>query len=662
MDWTRNSAFSQSKDEASPSPAKGGGRLNPIYDTLDSGIIVPQSVFREEEEVLDQEGGVPPLSSLGRSDVPVSADAFEYTDPIHGKEIAAAALGSDRPEEERFEQVLRRLVTDEMLVADGIHTFGEICVNRADDLRSLASGLVEETPQYHALVRDAAELEAEGQTWSLLWYLFAIEDLSFPAGKGGNFVSGAGFVKTVRQHATDVVFQDGVLNRAARIVAWLEAGHAKRYPEPKQGVGRKDGIWMETKAMLDGGGRFGEEKGGVHVSRIDPDAMVREQAKISADNAKDEERLAKIIWRFVKSGRLSEAARVCQYVGQPWRAVSLTGYGMHGPLPLGASAEEADEEETGARQSETLAGEIENGVGSKLLWRWACHAASKRISESIDATGYGVYESAVYALLAGDIKRAVRACDSWEDVLWVHLRCWLEYHVDSYLVEQTGRGTCCLDGIGMSEDAGNLELPHEWPITDISRQMPQNLEEAITMGTASYGGVEVGSIDRTKRYRKIQVDLALGKMEELLDTLIHLIVPETGSEETQQQEMCPPGLMRFSAHLALMLWKMNLVTTEQDEGTPLYTKLNDGLQKLLWIYTVHLIDTSAYSLVPSYLVHLRLGLRRTTMQLLLEESTCNETITSTQQILVLCQQWFGTYAGQGDFADDETLVSIRQVC
>eukprot|EP00889_Picochlorum_renovo_P002965 jgi/Picre1/29995/NNA_005371.t1 len=36
--------------------------------------------------------------------------------------------------------------------------------------------------------------------------------------------------------------------------------------------------------------------------------------------------------------------------------------------------------------------------------------------------------------------------------------------------------------------------------------------------------------------------------------------------------------------------------------------------------------------------------------------------TSTQQILVLCQQWFGTYAGQGDFADDETLVSIRQFC
>lgn len=647
MDWKRNSAFSL--NGASPSPAKGGGRLNPIYDAVESGTV-PQSVFRDEAEMR-------PLSSIGgRSDGAVSGDVFDYSDSMHGKEKAAAALGSDRPEEGRFEQVLRRLVTDEMLVADGIRTFGEICVNRADDLRSLASGLVEETPQYHALVKDAAELEAEGQTWSLLWYIFAIEDLSFPAGKGGNFVSGAGFVKTVRQHATDVVFQDGVLNRAARIVAWLEAENAKRDPEPEQGVGRKDGIWLETKSMLDGGGRFGEEMGGVHVSKIDPDAMVREQAKISADNAKDEERLAKIIWRFIKSGRLHDAARVCQYVGQPWRAVSLTGYGMHGPLPLGVTAEDADEEETGARQSETLAGEIEDGVGSKLLWRWACYAAAKRISESIDVTGYGVYESAVYGLLAGDVKRAVRACESWEEVLWVYLRCWLEYHVDSYLVEQAGRG------VVMCDDVDTLESPHEWPIADISRQIPSNFEEAITVGTESYGGVEIGSIDRTKRYRKIQVDLALGKMEELLDTLMQFIVPGNGTEEGHQQEMCPPGLMRFSAHLALMLWKMNLVTTGEDEGTPLYTKLNDGLQKLLWIYTVHLIDSTAYSLVPSYLVHLRLGLRRTTMQLLLEESTCNETIASAQQILLLCQQWFRTYAGQGDFADDETLVSIQQVC
>ena len=71
MDWTRNSAFSQSMDDASPSPAKGGGRLNPIYDTFDA-VTVPQSVFTEEEEEFNQEDGVPPLSSLGPSDVPVS--------------------------------------------------------------------------------------------------------------------------------------------------------------------------------------------------------------------------------------------------------------------------------------------------------------------------------------------------------------------------------------------------------------------------------------------------------------------------------------------------------------------------------------------------------------------------------------------------------------
>jgi len=638
------------QDIASPSPSKGGWS-NPTYQRTGG---TPER---------ERATATPPAASwLYEGEENAQNDEYmgEY-----GMQTAAAAMGSDRPEEERFEQVVRKMVTQEMSVADGLKAFREICCLRGHDLRDLADNQIQETPQYHVLVKDAEELESEGATWNLLWYLFAIDDASFPAGKGGDFVHGAGFVKTMRQHATDLVFQDAVLNRAARVVAWLEAERKRQDPEPGQGFGRKDGVWKETKSMLDGGAG---ESGA--CTRLDPDVAVRELSRINIDNEKDEERLCKALWRFLRSGRMQQAAELCQHVGQPWRAASLTGYAMHGPLPLGDAADEADSYETGIRQSEILAGEIESGARSKLLWRWACHAAARRISES-NAT----FEAALYGVLAGDIKMASPACSSWEDLLWLNIRTWLEYQVDLDLIQKSKDAINALHGEREPDQTGilsegdldtsamqamGISCPgNDWPIESISKQMPENLEGAVMEGAAGFGGTEIGSVDRTKRFRKIQVELMLGKLENLLESLIHWIVPGGATEEAQS---CPPGLMRFSAHLALLLWSMDLVEVGGEHGSPLYTKLNDGLQKLVWIYTVHLIDSASYSLVPTYLVHLRLGLRRTTTHLLLEQSTFYEPIAIRKKINIICRQWFQKYIGVDGFADDEMLVSVVKFC
>lgn len=593
----------------------------------------------------------------------------------HHSSVAAAAIGSDRPEEERFEQLVRRMVTREISVSDGIKAFREICYLRANALRELAASQVQQTPQYHALMCSAEELEREGCTWSLIWHLFAIDDASYPAGKGGDFVHGAGMYKTMRQHAADAVFQDPELNRAARVIAWLEAEKRREDLEPEQGMGRKDGLWRETKAVLDGtaSSRFGQhDTGSATVKALDPDAMMREQGRINLDNAKDEERLSKVLWRLLRSGRLHQAALVCQYAGQPWRAASLTGYGAYGPLPLGEAADEADANETGMSQSETLAGEIELGASTKMLWRWACHAAARKIADSVEHAGHGRYESAVYAILSGDIEKAIQACSSWEDVLWVHLRCWLEYQIDLSLQEKSATALGAVHGTMDSEkknntwdfkeqnvqtlkDSGASIPSSQWPIDAVSRQIAQDLPSAVAQGSTGYGGT--GTVDTANNFRKIQVNLMLGTVDTLLEDLIQSIVPGGSTEEAQN---CPPGLMRFSAHLSLLLWSLNLVELQGDGMSPLYTKLNDGLQKLVWIYTVHLIDSASYSLVPTYLVHLRLGLRRTTTQLLLEQATYHETITKRRKLFTLCHQWFDRYADVEGFAQDEIWVSVSK--
>jgi hypothetical protein len=66
-----------------------------------------------------------------------------------------------------------------------------------------------------SLREQAEELEGEAATWHLLWFLHALPRRDFPAGSGGAFVDGAGFSKTARQRAADLLFANAELNRRA---------------------------------------------------------------------------------------------------------------------------------------------------------------------------------------------------------------------------------------------------------------------------------------------------------------------------------------------------------------------------------------------------------------------------------------------------------------
>ena len=585
-----------------------------------------------------------------------------------------SSLGADHPEESRFEEILRRLFTHEVSLSEGVKAFRDIAVLRGKQLRELAIASGDSSSPIHAkLMKDAEELHYEGKTWSLLYYLFAHardedgHDMSYPAGTGGKFVSGAGMQKTLHQHAVDMVFQDKSLNRAARVVAWLEEEQGRDDADPAQGIGRKDGVWKETRMCLDGA-----HEGEKLVRRLDPDGMIREDGGLARDNAKDEERLAKVLWRLMRSGRLHQAAQLCHYVGQPWRAASLTGYGRYGPLPVGNTAEEADENETGPFQTneETLAGEVEGAEfgtegETKVLWRWACHNAACAIADRAEGAGHGRFESAMYGVLSGDVDRAMVACSSWEDSMWAVMRCWLEYQIDTELLAggtadeademDAGDRECRMEDVDneIMKDPGQPAFP----IPAVAEQMPADLPSAVLKGAGGFGGIE--SIDPTKRFRKVQIDLILGNLDSLVDALKRWIVPGGSTEEAQD---CPPGLMRFSAHLALLLWRMDLVKILDEEGSLLMDRTNDGLQKLLWIYIIHLIDSASYELVPTYVVHLRKGLRRTTMQLLLEEATYNERIEVRKSVSSRCDVWLDNYIGVEGINPGEMWASAQTFC
>lgn len=653
-----------------PSPAQGGVN-NPIWSaarsTAGDSPRMPTGMRR--------------LGSMQPWELPA-----EQTQPTPAPPVAsaAAAMGRDRPEEAAFSDALGRLVRGEADAAETISIYADICRARAVELKDLASSQLQRAPRYMALTEAAAELEAEATTWQLLWFLHGIPGMDFPAGRGGDFVEGAGFAKTFRQLAADLIFQDEVLNRAGRAVAWLEATSAAADPEPEQGLARKDGVWQETKGKLAAGpaaralGAGGA--GTALVSSLDPDATTREQARLDADNIKDEDRLMRIVWRLVRGGRTARAGAACEHAGQPWRAASLGAGGPHGPLPLGAAAEDADAADCGVRQREVLASEVENGPAVlRSLWRWACYQAAERVASTVQATGAGVHEAAVYAALSSHITRVLPACGTWEDGLWAHLRCWLDCAADAELAPGVNWDTNSVPAEALTPGASHADaaiaaegmsvITGGWPVPRVRDALPPTFEAAVEAGGALFGGASTAAAG-AQRFRRVQLDLILNKVESMVsDALVRWIIDgaaaSSGAVESGlspgEGPACPPGLMRFAAHLALMLWSLDIASVpENPNPAAAYSQLNDLLQRLVQVYTVHLIDSGAHALVPAYACHLRAGLRRATYLLFLEHLLAGGDLEGCRAAYGAGSECFKAME-RGDVAQDEMTIIARKV-
>jgi hypothetical protein len=658
----------------SPPPAQGGFN-NPIWSAGPKTDNAPNSA-----RGMRRLGGLQPWE-LQTEQAPGYHGSV--TSPLASAPgtSAAAAMGRDRPEESAFADALGRLVRGEADAAETIISYSDICRARAAELRDLASSQLQRAPRYMALSESAAELEAEATTWQLLWFLHGIPGADFPAGSGGDFVEGAGFAKTFRQLAADLMFQDEVLNRAGRAVAWLEASSAADDPEPEQGLARKDGVWQETKGKLAAGPSahaLGGSGGGALVTQLDPDATTRQKARLDIDNTKDEDRLVRMVWRLVRGGRIARAAAACEHAGQPWRAASLSGGGLHGPLPLGSAAEDADAADTGVRQTKILATEVESGTAVlRVLWRWACYQAAERITTTSQATGSGVHEAAIYAVFSSHIVRALPACATWEDALWVHLRCWLESAVDSELAASLPWDSVTAipaeavsDGAPQADIAAAAEgvsvISGGWPVSRIRDSLPSTFEDAVESGGALFGGARTATAG-AHRFRRVQLDLILDKVESLVnDALVRWIidgaaVAENNDTTTGEGPSCPPGLMRFAAHLALMFWSLGVASVpENPDPAAAYSQLHDRLQRLVQVYTVHLIDTGAHLLVHLYACHLRAGLRRSTYLLFLEQLLAAGDLEACRSAYLAGTERFKTLENSGDVAEGEMSIIARK--
>ncbi|PSC76457.1 nuclear pore complex NUP107 isoform B [Micractinium conductrix] len=681
------------------SPGSGDGpSLNPVFSPATAGGGAPTAPPSSAVGLLRL--GFMPRPALqpspGSPDDPMEAMEAEGSGLPPGGSLAVAGAspgggaalagfgGRERPEEDEFATVLSAVMRGEAGAAEAVREYAAVCRQRAAALKELASSQLQRAARHMALREQAEELEGEAATWQLLWFLHGRAGRDFPAGSGGAFVDGAGFSKTVRQRAADLLFADAALNRCARTVAWLEyvAGEALD-GEHAAPLASSDGVWADTRRRLDAAAAargFAGRDAVALVTELDPDAPSRQHKALHADDAKDEERLAARLFRLLRAGRVAEACQLCEAVGQPWRAASLGGGGVHGALPLGAAAEAADGLDPAGEQAQDLAAEVEGGGALlRALWRWSCLQLAERAGAAAEASGAGLHEAAVYAALGCHVARVLPVCTSWEDACWAYLRCWLDAAVDGALLEQQaaegegGPGDGLLAGDALASAAGGaggagagvvqegLAVARgSWPVSRVRDALPPTFEEAlqaaISSRAAATGG---GGGGAASRYRRVQAALVLGQVQDLVcRSLVGWITQGTGDGAgADGAPACPPGLMRFAAHLALALWALDIAVTEGDgaAGTA-YAQLHDTLQRVLQVYCFHLIDTGAHRLVPLYACHLRAGLRHTTYQIFFEQQLAQGTMEDCRAAYQAAAEWFGFWRGRGDVGDGEAAL------
>ncbi|KAL3694255.1 hypothetical protein R1sor_007906 [Riccia sorocarpa] len=515
---------SAAEDLKTPIPRKlftgaDGGGLAELADLPGSSVRTPGS--REQQRRVSQ--------TPGSQTTPVVLKVVKKEDQQEQTDSAEESFT-------RFAAVLDATFQGHLSFPELMLQYEAVCRELADLVREQASETHRVTED--RLMRQKAQmLHGEAASWSLIWHLFgkSTEDMYMDELDNAPVTS--------EEEACDFIASDHNAQVCSRIVQWLESLASKELDYEKKHKGwyagsyaQKLGVWRHTQTAIR------KRTAGV-VHHLDPDAPTREQAQLHPEDQKLEESLLEDVWKLLLAGRLEEAQELCRAAGQPWRAASLGGCGELGPSPTVEAWKRKSRDLHKARDRTLHAVELESGAGhQRRLWKWACYSASDSIG---DSTHESKYEAAIFASQCGNVKRMLPVCFSWEAACWALVRSWLDVEVDLHLSSVHGsRGSQELDG----ESRGG---PEQWPQQVVSQQ-PRDLQ-ALFQKLLTWDLVNENVRRSCKeQQRLIQMDLMLGDVTHLLDSLRTWIAPSQDMTERSRSHG-HPQMIRFGAHLVLVL-------------------------------------------------------------------------------------------------------------
>ncbi|KAK2069652.1 hypothetical protein P8C59_004209 [Phyllachora maydis] len=209
------------------------------------------------------------------------------------------------------------------------------------------------------------------------------------------------------------------------------------------------------------------------ITQLDPDAVTRQGRKLEPEDDFFESAIWLGCFEMLRRGcDMGEIREWCSVRTELWRAATIK------PLPL-SNPEDEDQENF--------------SPGSLVLWRRMCSAAARD-------GGSGIYDRAVYGLLAGDLGSVEEVCKSWDDFLFAHYNALLRSQFDAFLIRHGG-----------AEAAKTAETfpvfnatQHDGGDTDkVGKRLVHNLamdartaEEARSVTKALQGAIIANDLDR----------------------------------------------------------------------------------------------------------------------------------------------------------------------
>ncbi|KAK9868324.1 hypothetical protein WJX84_000355 [Apatococcus fuscideae] len=570
--------------------------------------------------------------------------ALAVTGPDVWPAVASAAQRLQETNAAAFCDVLQQQMTGQAGAAEALTGFSLACRTHAQDLRRQAA-------QQHRTLRavqwqrHAAELDAEAATWSLLQHLQGNPDLLYPAGGELYELADANARASVGQRAAAVVAGNRRLNRVARLVAWLEDVAAFQLDQEDSEAERcgainsfvaADGVWADTRQQQkQGQSRLHLSSSDKLITSLDPDAPVREGKDLAEEDAKQEGRLTAHLFRLLRCGRLHTASQLARQVSQPWRATSMAGGGLYGPLPLGQAAWDAAASDV----DEAVAGEDENGCGaSRALWKWACYQAAEKSAAAYQEHGGcrgGMMEAALYAALAGHLQCLLPLAASWEDLCWALSRCWLDCEVDRLLSSQPAPAQVTLEDLkgDLGECAAEVDmgvlseglslLQGTWPLPRMMYQLPRTQAEVFDEAARRLAGQSAAASSAPTRHQRFQIQLALATEAEdpethteLLTILLQTIYKQVLAQGMAEEAAEDMELLRFGAHLALAL--RDLADSAWNCTKPVADARLQAEEALLKHYLMHLVLSGQHDMVPLYACHVQPATREDSYMALMD--------------------------------------------
>lgn len=588
---------------------------------------------------------------------------------------------SGSPEDAAFSEVLATVMHGQRSPAQALKAYAAICRRRARELRATAAGQLQRATHYVAIRDEAIALDEEAATWQLLWHLAGDKDAHYPGGWGGGEEATAATADSgrtsVHQQVAAIIATDDDINRAARVVAWLEdlAAEALDSEEALMRAGggtagrfgATEGVWAETQLRLAAG--MSHQSGYQMVSELDPDAPGRQRRALHSENTADEERILSRLWRLIRAGRVAEAQALCRESGQSWRAASLAGGGRWGPTPVGSASAAFDAEGCANTDDEDeMAAQVADGdTLPRSLWRCSLLHTAEAAAASSDAGRRGppasTLEAAIYGALAGDLAEVLPACRQWEDTVWALFRCWLEVAVDSFLNEgiefeaEHMIGSDLLaaavpgdTGAGIIQDVIAVQQGG-WPLHRVASRLPQHFGAVFTDSEMAEAATVQAALKG--HHRGLQAALILNEPQQVVDLLVARVLPAEGGKPAGSA-----GAMRFAAHFALALRATGFIDQPAWHANQ-YDPLQEAIGEVVQAYLVHAMSIRAVALVPQLACHLRAGRRHLTYAIFAEQLTARPTVES-RLAFNEAADWFGCWDG-GDVLPAEMPIIVNQI-